>query len=305
MSDLDLIRKARARDERGFFEELERRYVPHLRELAFRILRDEDTVEDVLQRVRLSAWHKMASFDPSRGISVAAWLARVTRNACFDLRRQQRRRERLAMACESHSPTAEEPEALLAAQEAVQQRRESIEARRRAFLDAARRDVEAWPDPLRRHARRILRDPRILNFLDAAANGGTLLSLPQFLLVIRWAADCARPIEERIGPREARAALKVLEALGPVFSNPERGGELDQNLQSLVDYVRAIATRRGTKRRLNCYDFIYRLSVLSRRKGLRLPDKAVAILAEIAFGGRWNAALVAAARARALRLVAR
>lgn len=54
---------------------------------AYYFLADRQEAEDVTQEVLVRLWRHWPHLDPER---VAAWLTRVTRNACFDLLRKRR-----------------------------------------------------------------------------------------------------------------------------------------------------------------------------------------------------------------------
>jgi len=57
--------------------------------LAVAILRDRALAEDVAQEAFVRAWRHGPSYDPRRG-TVAAWLARITRNLAIDALRLRR-----------------------------------------------------------------------------------------------------------------------------------------------------------------------------------------------------------------------
>ena len=98
-----LLRAARAGDH-GAFVALLRSYEPRLRALAYRVLRDPDTVADALQESYLRAYRSLAGFrDEAR---LGTWLYRVTYNACLDQlagrRRQLHLVERVGDEVERH-----------------------------------------------------------------------------------------------------------------------------------------------------------------------------------------------------------
>ena len=88
------------------FVALVRTYEPRLRALAYRVLRDPDTVADALQETFLRAYRSLSGFrDEAR---LGTWLYRVTYNACLDQlagrRRQLHLVERAADEIERHEP---------------------------------------------------------------------------------------------------------------------------------------------------------------------------------------------------------
>jgi RNA polymerase sigma factor (sigma-70 family) len=66
-----------------------RRFQSRVYGLALTILRDPALAEDVAQEAFLRAWRHGPSYDPRRG-TVAAWLARITRNLAIDALRLRR-----------------------------------------------------------------------------------------------------------------------------------------------------------------------------------------------------------------------
>lgn len=79
--------------ERRALTSLYDRYAPLLLGLGTRILKNQAEAEDVLHEVFMEAWHKAASYDPTRG-TVRAWLTLRMRSRSIDrLRSAPRRRE--------------------------------------------------------------------------------------------------------------------------------------------------------------------------------------------------------------------
>ena len=76
-----LLRNARAGDHRAFVALL-RAHEPRLRALAFRVLRDPDTVADALQEAALRAYRSLHTFRDDS--AVGTWLFRLTYNVCLD-----------------------------------------------------------------------------------------------------------------------------------------------------------------------------------------------------------------------------
>jgi RNA polymerase sigma-70 factor (family 1) len=65
----------------------------HVFAFAYSFLGDRAEAEDVTQEVLVRLWKNHATLDASR---VKAWLIRVTRNACLDVTRRQKRHRTLA-----------------------------------------------------------------------------------------------------------------------------------------------------------------------------------------------------------------
>jgi RNA polymerase sigma-70 factor, ECF subfamily len=57
--------------------------------LAYRLLGDRSTAEDVVQDAYLAAWRSLDTFDPTRG-STRTWLLTIVRNRALDVRRTRR-----------------------------------------------------------------------------------------------------------------------------------------------------------------------------------------------------------------------
>jgi RNA polymerase sigma factor (sigma-70 family) len=85
--DEELVQRALAGDMSGF-EMLVERYNPMLTNWVYRILRNPQQVEDVLQYVFLQLFLSLATLHP--GKSIKAWLFRVAHNRCVDELRRMR-----------------------------------------------------------------------------------------------------------------------------------------------------------------------------------------------------------------------
>ncbi|UZK70657.1 sigma-70 family RNA polymerase sigma factor [Sphingomonas sp. S1-29] len=59
--------------------------------VCFRIVKDRESAEDVLQEVYLKVWHRAARFDRERA-SPITWLCAIARNSAIDWRRTSERR---------------------------------------------------------------------------------------------------------------------------------------------------------------------------------------------------------------------
>ena len=74
------------------FRELVDRHRDRVYGFAYHHLGSREEAEDVTQEVLLRLWKHMDRVEPERA---GAWLARVTRNACYDLLRGRRSRRRV------------------------------------------------------------------------------------------------------------------------------------------------------------------------------------------------------------------
>jgi RNA polymerase sigma-70 factor (ECF subfamily) len=91
--DAELAARARDGDESAF-EELFLRHRRRVALIAARFFRDRHRVEEVVQESFTKAFFALGEFTGRRDASFAAWLARISFNACYDeLRRQKRRPE--------------------------------------------------------------------------------------------------------------------------------------------------------------------------------------------------------------------
>jgi RNA polymerase sigma-70 factor, ECF subfamily len=91
-----LVLEAQKGDLRAF-NELVLIYQDVVYNLAYRILGDEDSAEDITQDTFLSAYRNMPRF---RNGSFRSWLFRITTNACFDELRRRKRHPILSIESE-------------------------------------------------------------------------------------------------------------------------------------------------------------------------------------------------------------
>jgi len=91
--DSQLLSRVRNGDEQAMAA-LYDRYSRVVYSVAFRVLRDASSSEDVLQEVFLGVWRRPQSFVSTRG-SLAGWLAVVARNRSIDLLRRRRPTEQI------------------------------------------------------------------------------------------------------------------------------------------------------------------------------------------------------------------
>lgn len=89
------------------FREMVLLYDRGLRSLAFRLLRDRDLMDDVLQEAYLKAFKALPRF--KGGSQLGTWLFRITYNACLDELRRSGKREWVEFDDESHGPVAPDP----------------------------------------------------------------------------------------------------------------------------------------------------------------------------------------------------
>lgn len=94
-SDADLKHLSRA-DRGRALDEAIRRYGDRLYVHALYILHDGQEAHDVLQEVFIKAMREPRFFDAE--FKIQAWLYRVTRNLCFNIVRDRRRRENILAA---------------------------------------------------------------------------------------------------------------------------------------------------------------------------------------------------------------
>ena len=88
--EVELLRRV-GHGDRQSFEQLYDRFSKVLFSIAYRILNNQDSAEDVLQDVFVQIWRKAPLFDPSRGKPMT-WAVTLTRNRAIDLLRATQRR---------------------------------------------------------------------------------------------------------------------------------------------------------------------------------------------------------------------
>jgi RNA polymerase sigma-70 factor (ECF subfamily) len=93
LSDLVLVNQASEGDEAAF-EELFNRHKRRVSLIASRFFRQPQQIEEVVQESFTKAYFALSDFSNTQENSFAAWLARISFNACYDeLRRMKRRPE--------------------------------------------------------------------------------------------------------------------------------------------------------------------------------------------------------------------
>jgi RNA polymerase sigma-70 factor, ECF subfamily len=86
--DMDVIRSVQAGNSE-LFALLVNKYHRHLLNFIYRLVGNEQIVEDIGQEVFLSIYKSIRAFDVSRGIPFSAWLFITARNRCIsELRRK-------------------------------------------------------------------------------------------------------------------------------------------------------------------------------------------------------------------------
>jgi RNA polymerase sigma-70 factor, ECF subfamily len=81
--EINRLMIACAAGDAAAFRKLHDRLAPQLFALAWRMLRDRQAAEDVVQETFLTVWKRLDRFDPSLG-SAAGWMQVITRNKCLD-----------------------------------------------------------------------------------------------------------------------------------------------------------------------------------------------------------------------------
>lgn len=324
MDESDLIRKAQEGDE-GAFSSIIGEHETTLRGVAFKILKDDDDVDDALQTVRIKVWKKIRTFDPGKGTKLSTWLHTITKNTCLDQIKKNKagasetEREDEAGG-ERTIPTGkngwieyeDDPRNILIGEEDERERTEKVKKAREIvrqaqtnFLSAAKEKIKKWPDAeQRKHGLRIASDPRIESFLDALHASAGKVGMGQYVGAVLFAAMCAEPIKETITREDARAAIKVLEYFGRNFHGAPAGSGLEAipgSIETMLRMLRPIAIRPGTKTKIHQYDLITRLDLMFRKMcGPRRPaDKAARILLGITYGGKWTPGILVSMKARA------
>jgi len=137
-TDADLIRDAQANDHAAF-ETLVRRYSERAFRAAYRVVRDQQAAEEVLQEALIKAYRALPRFEARS--SFYTWLYRITVNLALDWRRRSKR-----------EPTVEwddaiahevDPRGLVAATVSVDP---EVEMRRHEIRDLVSAGIQTLPD---------------------------------------------------------------------------------------------------------------------------------------------------------------
>ncbi|MGI8956087.1 MAG: sigma-70 family RNA polymerase sigma factor [Chthoniobacterales bacterium] len=83
-----------AQGDRASFEQFYDRFARVLFSVAYRLLRNEEAAEDVLQEVFVQIWKKAPLYDPARGKPMT-WAVTLTRHRAIDIIRSTERRGQL------------------------------------------------------------------------------------------------------------------------------------------------------------------------------------------------------------------
>lgn len=89
-AEIELLKRIGQGDRRSF-EELYDRFAGVLFSTAYRMLKNQQAAEDVLQDVFIQIWKKAPLYSPDRGRPMT-WAVTLTRNKAIDLLRATRRR---------------------------------------------------------------------------------------------------------------------------------------------------------------------------------------------------------------------
>jgi RNA polymerase sigma-70 factor, ECF subfamily len=89
-AEIELLKRIGQGDRRSF-EELYDRFAGVLFSTAYRMLKNQQAAEDVLQDVFIQIWKKAPLYSPGRGRPMT-WAVTLTRNKAIDLLRATRRR---------------------------------------------------------------------------------------------------------------------------------------------------------------------------------------------------------------------
>lgn len=106
--DEALLQRVGAGDERAF-RELFARYAAVAHALAFRLVRQAQVAEEIVQEAFLAVWRTPERYDPTRG-SVRSWLMGTVHHRAVDaVRREQAQRRRADQAAALVPRVAEDP----------------------------------------------------------------------------------------------------------------------------------------------------------------------------------------------------
>jgi RNA polymerase sigma-70 factor (ECF subfamily) len=158
--DLQLIEEAR-RGSNAAFEQLVRRYSERAFRAAYRVLRDADAAQDVLQEAFLKAYRGLRRFECRSGFYT--WLYRIVVNLALD----RRRRDRPGTRAEWEDRVVPQADARATLPEADDPERAS---RRREIREIVGRGVQELPDGQREVL--LLREVEGLSYEEIAATMG-------------------------------------------------------------------------------------------------------------------------------------
>ncbi len=107
-----------AKGDQEAFSAFYDRYSAILFSIAFRVLNDQTSAQDVLQEVFLQIWAKASTYDSSRGKPLT-WAVTMTRNKAIDRLRSRLRRARLKDEVERETQPEEPANARVALDEVL------------------------------------------------------------------------------------------------------------------------------------------------------------------------------------------
>ncbi len=96
MEDIDVVRRVKDGDVEAFSILVEK-YHKHLLNFIFRLVGDEEIVEDIGQEVFLSVYKSLKDFDEKRGTPFSAWIFITARNRCISELRNRRGKAKVSI----------------------------------------------------------------------------------------------------------------------------------------------------------------------------------------------------------------
>jgi len=153
VDDTEIIKSVQAGNSESFSLIVDR-YHRQLLNFIYRLLSDEQTVEDIGQEVFLSIYKSIRNFDVNRGIPFSAWLFITARNRCISELRKKKGNTTsigsvIGLASRERTPeqSASDEERLLAIHAALEQLSEPY---RQTIMQSLRGDS---PDEIARNNR--------------------------------------------------------------------------------------------------------------------------------------------------------
>jgi RNA polymerase sigma-70 factor (ECF subfamily) len=104
-SDIELVSRAVAGEEEAF-EELFNRHRRRVSLIASRFFRQPEQIEEIVQESFTKAYFALRDFTNQQEASFAAWIARISFNACYDELRRIKRRPESALSNVSEDEAA-------------------------------------------------------------------------------------------------------------------------------------------------------------------------------------------------------
>lgn len=108
------------------FDEIVRKYLPKVVNLAYRYLKDRSLAEDVAQEIFIKLYQNPDSWKPTASFS--SWLYRVTFNACTDQWRKRKQNPESELLENQEISIANGPDTLLIDKETAQRIQQAIDA---------------------------------------------------------------------------------------------------------------------------------------------------------------------------------